>query len=288
MSKQQTRKPKKAGSSGSHQVNWLWGKASVFETIEAKRWRIYELFVTAEVLHQHKDLLKPKQKEGVELEIVSETHLNELVKTTDHQGIVARVSKYPYALMDQLLQQIGSIPVPIESGDAQIDAQIDAQLSEPQSGSKRLQPLVVLLDRIQDATVFAGILRCCEIASVHGVVVGTFCQALVTPQLARTSSGAVNHFPIVQSDNLTDAARSLKELGLSLIVTDSQGGNAICDVDLNVPVLLLIGSDTLGIAPELLEMCDLHVGIPTLGKLASLPPALNASVILYEARRQQR
>jgi len=280
MSKQQARKPKKTGSSGSHQVNWLWGKASVFETMDAKRWRIYELFVTAEVLNQHKDLLKTKQKEGVELEIVSETHLNELVKTNDHQGIVARVSKYPYVAMDHLLQQIGSAPVPNDSGGA--------ELSKRQSEAKRLQPLVVLLDRIQDSSVFASILRCCETAGVHGVVVGTFCQALVTPQMARASSGAVNHFPIVQSDNLTEAASSLKEFGLSLIVVDSQGGNAICDVDLNGPVVLLIGSDTLGIAPELLEMCDLHVSIPTLGKLGSLPPVLNASVMLYETRRQQR
>jgi len=292
MAKQQHKRPRRTTSAGSHQVNWLWGQQSVLETIHANRWRVYELFVTADVSHQHKALLKAKQKEGVDLEVVSASHLEELTKTTEHEGIVARVSKYPYESMEILESVRTTEPMALATG---LDV---ATISEPAPeasayGSGKvtlpsLQPLVVVIDRIQDAFTFASILRCCETARVTAVIVGQFCQAQVTTQVARASSGAVNHFPIIQADDLASATEQLKLLGFQLIAIDPQSQSDVCDKPLTLPLAVALASDTLGLDPKLLELCDHRVRLPSFGKTIPLPSAVAAGILLYETRRQQR
>jgi len=282
MAKRNNKKVRRTTPSGSHQINWLWGQESVLETIHANRWRVYELFVTAEVSHQHKDLLKAKRKDGVEVEVVSAEKLEEFSKTTDHEGIIARVSKYPYESLDVLK------PSSVSDSDVSDSDITKSDLSNIDIAEKKTQPLVVVIDRVQDAFSFASILRCCEVAQVSAVIVGQFCQAQVTTQVARASSGAVNHFPIIQSDDLASAAQHLKDLGFELIAIDSQSQSDVCDAPLNLPTALFLASDTLGLDPKLLELCDHRVRIPTLGKANTLHAAVAAGILLYETRRQQR
>ncbi len=266
MARQQVKKFRKSAP-GKHQLNWLWGRESVFETLTAGRWRVYELYVTAEVFEQNADLFKDKQKEGVELEVVSNAKLEELAQTSDHQGIVARVSKYPYQTLDILEQ---------------------TQLAEAETlESNTMQPILVIIDRIQDAFNFASVLRCCQSAGVQAVITGEFCQAQITTQIARASLGAVNHFPIIQSPDLVAAATKVKELGFKLIAV-SQTSQVVCDASLKTPVALVIGGDMHAIDPDLLLLCDEQVSIPMLGQKTSLNSAVSAGILLYEIRRQQR
>ncbi|MCY2985819.1 MAG: RNA methyltransferase [Planctomycetota bacterium] len=266
MARQQVKKFRKSAP-GKHQLNWLWGRESVFETLNAGRWRVYELYVTAEVLEQNADLLKDKQKEGVELEVVSNSKLEDLVQTSDHQGIVARVSKYPYQTLESLEQTQPTNAAMLESNSA--------------------QPLLVIIDRIQDTFNFASVLRCCQSAGVQAVITGEFCQAQITTQVARASSGAVNHFPIIQSPDLVVAATKVKELGFKLIAV-SRTGQVVCDASLKTPIALVIGGDMHALDPALLMLCDEEVSIPMLGQKTLLNSAVSAGILLYEIRRQQR
>jgi tRNA G18 (ribose-2'-O)-methylase SpoU len=324
MAKQNGKRPRRTTSAGSHQVNWLWGQQSVLETIHANRWRVYELFVTADVLHQHKNLLKAKQKEGVELETVSAEKLAELANTTEHEGIIARVSKYPYESLEILKSvrtpepmalatgaALSTVPSINPGGKTQANTtfavsacgsgaspEASAYGSEKKSvshvqantnsGEKPLQPLVVLIDRIQDAFTFASILRCCAASRVTAVIVGQFCQAQVTTQLARASDGAVNHFPIIQSEDLASAAKQLKDIGFQLIAINTASKLDICDTPLDSPTACIVASDTFGLDPKLIELCDHQVRIPALVKATAIPSAVAAGILLYETRRQQR
>lgn len=62
----------------------------------------------------------------------------------------------------------------------------------------------------------------------------------------------------------------------------------MADYDLAQPLALLIGSETHGLRPALLERCDALVRIPQHGVIGSLNAAAAAAVLLYEARRQRR
>ncbi len=268
MVQRQGKRPRRKTPSGNQQLHWLWGRQSVVETLEANRWQVYELFVTTEVQHQYPDLLKAKQQDGVELEIVSSDRLQDLSSTREHEGIVARVSKYPYQTMDDFAEHL--------------------QVFNESRSIQSHKPIVVVLDRIQDAFNFATILRCCANTDVCAVIVGEHCQAQVTPQIARSASGAVNHFPIFKIEDLASAVLSLTDLGFALMALDAKSDQSIGEINLNVPTALLIGSDIIGVDAKLLELCNSRVFIPAFGKSSLLNPAVASAVMLYETRRQQQ
>lgn len=269
MAKPVTKKIRRANPAVKKSLNWLWGKNSVLDTLKAGRWRVYELFITSEARDWLSSMLSAPLATDIELHLVSNEELSKLAQTADHQGIVARVSKYPY--------------VSLENFEKELVAAMT--VSDP---SPSQQPLVVLIDRIQDNFNFASLLRCCQYAGVNAVLVGEHCQSQVTTQISRLSDGAVNHLSIVQSSDLQATAARLKELGLKLLAIDPAASESLEAVSLKIPMGLLVGSDSNGLTPSLLELCDHRLCIPGLGSASCLSPSISAGLVLYETRRQHR
>ena len=150
-----------------------------------------------------------------------------------------------------------------------------------------LVPLFVVCDRIQDAHNFGAILRSCDAMKLDGIVIGERYQSAITPHVARSSAGAVNHQRIFRAPLLTDAVTMLRQAEFQIIAASEKSPTPLWEVDLARPTVVLIGSETSGIAPELLALCDTHVAIPMLGGVNSLNAAVAAGIVLYECRRQQ-
>ena len=79
----------------------------------------------------------------------------------------------------------------------------------------------------------------------------------------------------------------LKQAAFQIIAASEKSATTLWEVDLARPTVVLIGSETSGIASELLALCDTHVAIPMLGEVNSLNAAVAAGIVLYECRRQQ-
>jgi 23S rRNA (guanosine2251-2'-O)-methyltransferase len=271
MVNQPVKKIRKNSSARKNALNWIWGKSSVLDTVTAGRWRVYELFVSEEASVSYSALLASKQAEGVEIQILSNEKLSALVQSSDHQGLVARVSKYPYATVDSFEANLVSVTTAM---------------------SAIRKPIVVIVDRVQDIFNFASILRCCDHAGVSGIVVGEHCQSQVTTQVARLSLGAVNHLSIVQSINLQNAVRKIKELGFTLVTADYGTPTSLSEnldtATFESPIAIVIGSDVQAIDSGLLALCDRRISIPALGNATPLSPSISAGILMYEIRRQQR
>ncbi|HSP89512.1 MAG TPA: TrmH family RNA methyltransferase, partial [Vicinamibacterales bacterium] len=54
------------------------------------------------------------------------------------------------------------------------------------------------------------------------------------------------------------------------------------------PVCVVFGHEVDGIAPALLDRCDVHVRLPTLGTKRSINVATAGGVVLYELLRKYR
>ena len=257
------------GFSGNHQRSWLWGLHAVGETLRAGKWPIRNIYVTREAFKQAADLLAAKQREGIPVEVVDYARLEQLCGSSEHQGWLARMAEFPYESLEEVERRLQQLT---------LDDQCRAALP----------PLVVICDRIQDTFNFGAILRCCDGASVAGVIVGADRQAEVTPHVARSSSGAVNYIPLARTDDLVASARRLKELGMQLVAADANAARSVWETPLNVSTALIIGSEAHGIRAELLELCDRRVIIPMRGQVTSLNAAVAAGILLFEIRRQQQ
>lgn len=256
----------------SHQRSWLWGRHAVLETLRGGRWALDELLLDEELPLEHlAEVVQLAEPLGVFPQAVTSDRLTQLCQTDDHQGFLARMGEFPYE--DAIaLSNLASSASPLESNDT----------PEP-----KIPPLFVVCDRIQDAHNFGAILRCCDAVRAQGVVIGEHSQAMVTPHVARSSSGAANHQRIFRVPQLTGAVQLLKDAQYQIIAATEKSDTTLWNAELNGPTAVLFGSEAFGIAAELLELCDNRISIPMLGQVNSLNAAVAAGIVLYECRRQQ-
>ena len=213
---------------------------------------------------QFRSIVTAIQHAAISVHEVDDQRLTELCGSRHHQGIAARMGEFPYSDESQLLRL----------------------LEEEKSGQPSLPSLIVVCDRIQDAFNFGAILRCCDGAAATAVVIGSEHQVGVTPHVARSSAGAVNHVQIARVENLADTAAKLSALQFRMVAATEKGDDLTTTSDLSGPTCLMIGSEAVGLSAPLLALADVQVRIPMRGSVGSLNAAVAAGILLYEIRRQ--
>lgn len=225
-----------------------------------------ELFVD-EGLSDAEDVLQLARSSRVKVQHVSTVRLTQLCHASHHQGLAARMGDFPYR------------------DDAWLQAAV--QSAADQADRHGPPPLVVVCDRIQDTHNFGAILRTCDAVAALAVVIGTEQQAGVSPQVSRSSAGAVNHVPVVASESLTGTIERLSQAGVRITAASEKANGEHWSADLRGPVCLIVGSEASGVCESLLQKVDCGLRIPMLGQVGSLNAAVAAGIVLYEIRRQQ-
>lgn len=149
------------------------------------------------------------------------------------------------------------------------------------------QPLLLVLDGVQDPHNLGACLRTADAAGAHAVVVPRDRAAGITPAVCKVASGAVGHIPFVQVTNLARALRTLRESGIWLVGTDMAGETPLHRADLNRPLALVLGAEEKGLRRLTREACDWLVSIPMFGAVESLNVSVAAGICLFEAARQR-
>lgn len=243
---------------GSHQKCWIWGRNPVVETLAAGRWEILELMLSCELEREFLDsVCRTAEARGVPARIEPAVVLERLCHTSEHQGLLARMSEFPYAPEPQVLETLPA-------------------------GS-----FTVILDGIQDPYNFGAIIRSAEVFGADAIFIPATGQVGVTSMVARSSAGAVNRIPIVRSGQLVETVTALKRGGVTVVAASEKASCGIAACDFNRPVAILVGNEGKGVSPVLLTQCDMTVRIPQLGKIGSLNAAVAAGIFFYEVRRQR-
>lgn len=237
------------------------GRYAVVETLRAGRWPMDELYLDAE-LPDTDEVVRLASQMGVAASRVPAARLTDLCHASHHQGMAARMGAFPYRDTDWLLDAV-------------------------KAASSGPPPLVVICDRIQDTHNFGAILRTCDAVAAMAVVIGHHEQAPVSPQVSRSSAGAVNHVPVVASENLAETVEQLQTAGLRIAAASEKANGEHWSAALTGPVGLIVGSEASGVSEALLQRVDCGLRIPMMGQVGSLNAAVAASVVLYEIRRQQ-
>lgn len=240
------------------------------ETLKSGRWPVVELLLDEdlprEVIDETGGLASSVR---LRLQELPGSRLTELCRTEEHQGFLARMGEFPCGTFEDL-QQV-----------------LQQSSAERADAGRNLPPLFVVCDRIQDAFNFGAVLRCCDASQVDGVIISERAQVSVTPHVARASSGAVNHLSIYRVPILEDALRELKTHGIDIVAASEKSDSLLWNCNLRGPRAMIVGSEAVGIAPELLAEANTRVAIPMLGAVESLNAAVAAGIVLYECRRQQ-
>ena len=186
--------------------------------------------------------------------------LGSMSMTHAHQGVVAHAACKEYVTIGDILENAK------RRGEA---------------------PLIVLCDEISDPHNLGAIIRTCEAAGAHGVVITKRRSAGLTATVAKASSGAVYYTAIARVTNLTSAIAELKKSGVWVFGASSDGNTSLWESDFTGPAALVIGSEGAGISRLVRENCDFCINIPMYGMISSLNASVSAAILMYEAARQR-
>lgn len=147
-------------------------------------------------------------------------------------------------------------------------------------------PLIVVLDELEDPHNLGAILRSVDAVGAHGVIIPKRRAVPLTDGVAKASAGAIEHVRVARVSNITQVLDALKKQGI-WVVGASMEGQRVYEQDLRGPLAIVIGSEGKGIGRLVGEACDFLVSIPMQGKINSLNASVAAGLLLYEVYRQR-
>jgi 23S rRNA (guanosine2251-2'-O)-methyltransferase len=236
----------------------LIGRNPVLEALRAGR-GIGRLLVQKNAEGSIRRIIDLAREGGVSIQFAEKAALDREAGGGAHQGVVAFVSDYLYATTEDMFAR---------------------------ALAKDEDPLIVVLDGIEDPRNLGAIIRTAEAAGAHGVVIPKRRAAGVNETVAKTSAGAAEHMAVAQVSNTAQTLRRLRETGLWIAALDPDGENCF-ERDLTGGLALVVGGEGGGLGRLVRAGCDFAVSVPMYGKTASLNASIAAGVALYEIRRQR-
>lgn len=144
---------------------------------------------------------------------------------------------------------------------------------------KKENPVIVMLDHLEDPHNFGAIIRTSEALGVDAIIIPTDRSVKVNSTVVKTSVGAIEYIPIIRVVNLNDTIRKLKEDGYWIIATDMDGED-YSKIDYDMPVCIVIGNEGKGISRMVSENSDIIASIPMKGKINSLNASVSCAIVL--------
>lgn len=231
---------------------YIYGKNTVMESLRGDK-PVYEVYVMKNV--KDDKLMSLARQKNVKVNIVAHKGvLNDLVGNVVHQGVVAQVEGYDYYSIDEIIE---SIP--------------DGK-----------QPLLLMLDGLEDPHNLGAILRTCDAIEVDGVIIGKNRSVGLTPTVAKVSTGAIDYVKVAQVTNLSRTLDDLKKRGFWIVGCDLHESQDYRSLDYNMPVVIVIGSEGFGISRLVKSHCDMNVVLPMCGHVTSLNASVATALILYQ------
>lgn len=235
------------------------GKNAVREALQSDI-TINKILVDKNFEHRANEIISLAHKLKIKVDFLPKHVLDKKSLTNHHQGFIAEATEFKYSSLNDLLEN---------------------------ANSSNTAPLFVLLDGIEDPHNLGAIIRSCECAGVHGIVIPKNRACQINETVIRTSTGAIANVPVCMVTNLKEAVDFFKENNIWTFVAET-GGENIYDKKLDMPIAVVIGSEGKGVKQSLRSYCDGIITLPLMGRVNSLNASVACAVVIFEILRQRK
>lgn len=238
----------------------IFGRNPVIEALKSDRTINKIWMAKGEVKGSAREIAALAKDKKIIIQQVERAKLDQMFPGENHQGVVASVASANYVEWQDIIEE---------------------------ARRKGEDPLLVILDELEDPHNLGAILRSVDAVGGHGVIIPKRRAVGLTDGVAKASAGAIAHVPVARVNNLVQVMEEMKRQGI-WIAGASMEGAAMYQHDLKGPLAIVIGSEGKGIGRLVQETCDFTVSIPMQGKMNSLNASVAAGVLLYEVYRQRQ
>lgn len=153
---------------------------------------------------------------------------------------------------------------------------------------RKKNPLLMILEDLQDPGNAGTILRTGEGAGVSGIFLTRTCVDITNPKVIRGTMGSIYRVPFFYVEDVPSLKEMLKGRGIRFFAAHLQGRNQYYEESYQGGSAFLIGNEGKGLTEEAAEAADCLIRIPMEGQVESLNAAMAAGILMYEAARQRR
>ncbi len=194
------------------------------------------------------------KEKNVKVVFVDKTVLDKMSVTGRHQGMIATVTDFEYSTLEEI--------------------------------ANAENPLIIVLDGVEDPHNLGSVIRVAECAGASGIIIGKHRSCQVNETVVRVSAGASQHVKIAKVTNINYAIEYLKERNIWVYSADMDG-ESIYDVNLTGPCAIVIGGEGEGVHQTTRKLSDGIVSLPMFGKVNSLNASVATGIAVYEVIRQR-
>lgn len=238
---------------------FIYGANPVYEMLRSDR-KVIAVFLQRHTDRNLGKIIELARQKHVPLKVVDRDFF-ETSFEKGHQGIAASVAPKKTIDIDEL----------IESAFVRNQA-----------------PVFLVLDCIEDPRNFGAILRVADAAGVDGVVFQSRRAAGISPLVYKASAGAVEYVNLSEVVNIKHAMTKMKEKDVVIVGAEADADASIWEVDLRVPLAIIMGSEGEGLRQTVRGMCDILVNLPMNGMVNSLNVSVATGILAYEVLRQRK
>lgn len=232
------------------------GRNAVLELLSSGR-SIEKIYLQKDGEGSLKRIVAIAKEKKIPLSYADKQKLTLLAGGTFHQGAVALAQQKEYATLDQLFE-----------------------IAEAR-GEK---PFFVIADGVEDPHNLGALIRCCEGAGAHGIIIPKNKAVGITPTVLKSSAGAAEHLAVCRVTNLAAAMDKLRDRGVWIYACEADG-TPYDKQDFSGAIAIVLGSEGFGISRLIKEKSDFIISLPMRGKVNSLNVSCAGAVILYEAAK---
>lgn len=230
----------------SLQTELIYGIHPIEELLKAKRRKLVTLYTTKPI-PKNMQVIERLLPKSVQIQYVTRDVLTKLAGTTDHQGVVG----YAAPLI------------------------IRKKFFEPTQHKKLL-----LLEGVQDVRNVGAILRSAYCVGIEGVIMVKKQAAPLNAAALKAAAGFAEYLDIYVAASSQAAIIDLKKAGYTLYLAVVQGGTDATRIFYKEPLCLIIGSEGIGIAPELRKAGEL-ITLPQRSADISYNASVAAGILLF-------
>jgi 23S rRNA (guanosine2251-2'-O)-methyltransferase len=240
--------------------DWIYGLHAVESVLSHRPEAVESLWLSADSANPRvQQLAELAQTLGITREFKAAASLDKKCPER-HQGVLAAVKPQRFA----------------DESDLAADA------------PEWVDPLVLVLDSIEDPRNLGACLRSADAAGCTAVILPRHKSAQITAVTRKTAAGAADSLKIYQVTNVVRALEILKKAGVWIAGSDcGEDSRVLYRASLTGPLAMVMGNEGKGLRPLVRQHCDFLVHIPMRGTVQSLNVAVATGVCLFEALRQR-